>query len=31
MSLPAIEFTYLGQIHSPFSGLPAELNDEGAN
>ncbi|MDQ1249136.1 MAG: hypothetical protein QG597_3510, partial [Actinomycetota bacterium] len=31
MSMPAIRFTYSGQVHSPFSGQPAELNDEGAN
>jgi len=31
MSLPAIEFRYLDQIHSPFSGIPAGLDDEGVN
>lgn len=31
MSLATIEFRYLGQVHSPFSGLPAEVNDEGPN
>lgn len=30
MPLPTIEFTYLGQVHSPFSGLPTELEDEGS-
>jgi hypothetical protein len=27
MPLPAIEFGYLGTIHSPFSGLPSESED----
>ena len=31
MPLPAIEFRYLGQIHSPFSGIPAGLDDEGVD
>ena len=31
MPLSTVEFRYLGQVHSPFSGLPAELNDEGPN
>jgi len=31
MPLSTIKFRYLGQVHSPFSGLPAELNDEGPN
>ncbi len=29
MSLPVIEFRYLAQIHSPFSGIPAGTDDEG--
>jgi hypothetical protein len=29
MALPTIEFDYLGQVHSPFSGLPAELKHGG--
>lgn len=31
MSLPTIKFRYLDQIHSPFSGIPAGLDDEGVN
>ena len=31
MSLPVVEFRYSGQVHSPFSGQPAEVNDKGAN
>ena len=31
MPLPTIEFRYLDQIHSPFSGIPAGLDDEGVN
>lgn len=31
MSLPTIEFRYLDQIHSPFSGIPAGLDDEGVS
>jgi hypothetical protein len=31
MPLSTIEFRYLGQVHSPFTGLSAELNDEGPN
>lgn len=31
MAFPAIEFTYFGQVHSPLSGLPAEVDDDGAN
>ena len=31
MSLPAVQFKYLDQIHSPFSGIPAGLDDEGVN
>ncbi|OKH76419.1 hypothetical protein EB72_01435 [Mycobacterium sp. SWH-M1] len=31
MALPAVEFRYLDQIHSPFSGIPAGLDDEGVN
>lgn len=31
MPLPTVELNYLGQIYSPFSGLPAELNEEGPN
>lgn len=31
MALPAIGFTYLGQVYSPLSGLPAEVDDDGAN
>ena len=30
MPLPIIEFKYLGNVHSPFSGLPAE-SDDGPN
>jgi hypothetical protein len=28
MPLPTVEFAYLGMIHSPFSGLPAESDDD---
>jgi len=31
MSLPVIEFRYLAQIYSPFSGIPAGLDDEGVD
>lgn len=31
MALPAVEFRYLDQIHSPFSGIPAGLDDEGVD
>lgn len=31
MPLSTTQFRFLGQVHSPFSGLPAELNDEGPN
>ena len=31
MPLPTVKFRYLGEVHSPFCGLPAELNDEGPN
>lgn len=31
MPLPSVKFKYLEQIFSPFTGLPAELNDDGAN
>ncbi|MEE3851794.1 hypothetical protein VZC37_15735 [Gordonia sp. LSe1-13] len=27
MSLPIVNIRYLGEIHSPFTGLPAELNE----
>ena len=28
MPLPTVKFAYLETIHSPFSGLPAEVDDE---
>ena len=31
MPLSTLELRYLGQVHSPFSGLPAELNEERPN
>lgn len=31
MPLSTVNLRYVGQVHSPFSGLPAELNDEGPN
>lgn len=31
MAMPAIRFRYVGQVHSPFSGQPTELNGEAPN
>jgi hypothetical protein len=31
MPMSTIEIGYLGQVFSPFSGQPTELNDEGPN